>query len=65
MPTESVSVGVSVSWKKKQRSDLDNVVKGILDALWKNDRRVLFLHAEAQEHTGEESAIITVEFKDG
>lgn len=61
-PTESFAVGIWVSWVKRQRVDLDNVVKSVLDALWANDRRVLCIQAESSEQTGQESAIIQVEF---
>ena len=43
-------VHVAVYWKGKARADLDNCCKGILDSLWKQDRRVLKITAEALEH---------------
>tara|TARA_A100001037_G_C14808423_1_gene482118 strand:+ start:335 stop:619 length:285 start_codon:yes stop_codon:yes gene_type:complete len=60
-PKQSVTVGIWVSWVKRQRVDLDNIVKSVLDALWTNDRRVLCIQAQSTEQTGEESAIIHVE----
>ena len=60
--TETASVGLSVRWKKRQRCDIDNLIKSILDGLWSNDRRVTEIRAIAEEHTGEESARITVGF---
>jgi Holliday junction resolvase RusA-like endonuclease len=48
------SVSVDVRWKLRARCDLDNLVKSALDALWKQDRRVMHISATAEEHTGDE-----------
>ena len=47
---ERYEVHVAVYWRGSARADLDNCVKGLLDALWAQDRRVLKLTAEAIEH---------------
>ena len=61
---QSVKLALLVNWKKRQRPDLDNVVKGILDAIFKDDRRVLSITADAREHTGKEDAYVTIEIHD-
>lgn len=38
---------VTLYWEKRAKCDLDNAVKGILDALWKQDRQVMKIEAEA------------------
>lgn len=59
---DMAEVSLIVSWKRRQRADLDNIVKSVLDALWANDRRVLRLSASAVENTGkDESVTIAVE----
>jgi Holliday junction resolvase RusA-like endonuclease len=60
-PADSVSVQVEVYWKKKATHDIDNVLKGVLDSLWSNDRRVVNVHAFCWENTGKEHANIKIE----
>ena len=47
--------GIVVSWTKRAHADLDNVVNWFLDALFKQDRRILRIDAEAVENTGREN----------
>ena len=56
----SASVFIRIHWEKRARADCDNVGKSFLDALWKNDRRVLKLTIEAIEHEGREEATVVV-----
>jgi Holliday junction resolvase RusA-like endonuclease len=58
-----ITVSIATDWKQSQRADGDNVIKGVLDALWKNDRRVTDLHYTAEEHTGNERAGVMVRFE--
>ena len=61
-PRDSVSVEIQASWKKRQRIDLDNVVKSVLDGLWRNDRRVISIVASSKEQTGNEAAKVGIVF---
>jgi Holliday junction resolvase RusA-like endonuclease len=45
--SRAASVEISVFWKARPRGDLDNVVKFVLDALWKQDRKVTEISAKA------------------
>lgn len=54
------TVSAAVMWNRKARLDGDNFIKGILDSLWPQDRRVMELHYTAFEHTGAERASVTV-----
>ena len=51
---------VIVRWRFKARIDLDNIIKGLLDGIWPQDRGILSIHAEAGEHTGEEALWFTL-----
>lgn len=51
---------VIVRWRRKARIDLDNIIKGLLDGIWPQDRGILSIHAEAGEHTGEEALWFTL-----
>lgn len=60
-PEQCVKVMIIVYWKKKARSDLDNVFKSVADALWKQDRRVNSIEAHSVEDEGVEQARVYVE----
>ena len=62
---QSACVRLSVNWVGRQRCDLDNVLKGLLDALWANDRRVTEIVGTTRENTGDESISIEVEIWQG
>ena len=48
-PKGSYSLRVNAWWKGKATCDLDNLIKGAMDALWKNDRRVVEIAAISHE----------------
>lgn len=48
------SLSLTMYWRKKARADLDNLLKGILDSLFTQDRRVTKLDAVSYEQSGEE-----------
>ena len=56
----SCAVDITAHWIKKQRCDGDNVIKGILDAIFKNDKRVLYINYRAIENTGKETANVKI-----
>ena len=58
---ERVKLVLDVCWRKKARADLDNVVKGIMDALWPQDRRVWCIVAAHLENCEVDMADVTVE----
>lgn len=61
LPRDSRAIlSVSVMWKNRARLDGDNFIKGILDSLWPQDRRVLELHYIGLEGTDAERASVTV-----
>jgi hypothetical protein len=61
LPRDSRAVvSCAVTWNRKARLDGDNFLKGILDSLWRQDRRVMELHYAAFEGAGKERAVITV-----
>lgn len=53
-------IGVTVFWKKKARADLDNCVKGVMDACWSQDRRVKMIQASYEENYGSDSIHVRV-----
>jgi len=57
---ERAVVEIEVCWEKLPKCDLDNAVKGLLDALWKQDRRVKEIHAIALEDCETDIADVTV-----
>jgi Holliday junction resolvase RusA-like endonuclease len=63
-PKDGVKVRLHASWRLRQRIDLDNVIKAILDSLWLNDRRVVEIQATSAEHTGKETVQVWVEHLD-
>lgn len=58
---DSVKVRIRIYWRLRQRIDVDNITKAVLDGLWANDRRVLAIDVAAEEHTGRERAEVWVE----
>ena len=54
------SVSLWIHWKGKARADLDNCLKGILDALWSQDRRVFHLRGDVDENSGRDALNVTV-----
>lgn len=54
---------VRACWKKQARVDSDNLLKAVLDSLWRNDRRCLTVFADATENTGREWAEVHVAWK--
>jgi Holliday junction resolvase RusA-like endonuclease len=64
-PDSRAVVSVAVMWKRRARMDGDNFIKGILDSLWKQDRRVLELHYTAFEGAKAERASVSVGIERG
>lgn len=60
-PDDAWEVVISIRWNKRAKIDGDGVLKGILDALWGKDRRVLFGRYASIEHTGEECVQVKVQ----
>ncbi len=60
---DSAGVSIKVFWKKRARIDVENVLKAIVDAMWKRDRRVLFVDASAYENQKSEEAHVFVRMK--
>lgn len=58
---DNMSVSVAVNWKRRQRIDLDNLVKAVLDSLWRQDRRVTRISCYSRESAGYEDMRVTVE----
>lgn len=58
---QSIGIFILATWKNAQRIDADNVIKGILDALWSNDRRVVNITYRGEEFGLIEAAFVTVE----
>lgn len=52
---------LSIHWIKRAKIDGDGVLKGVLDALWKSDRRVLFGRYSALEHMGAERVLVGIQ----
>jgi Holliday junction resolvase RusA-like endonuclease len=59
--TEPVKVVIAVFWRRKCRADLDNIVKGVLDALWDQDRLVRHIEAVMCEKNEIESMAVKVQ----
>lgn len=56
-----VSLHIRIYWRLKARIDTTDVLKGVEDALWKQDRAVTSVFVSRTEHTGEEEwAEVTV-----
>lgn len=53
-------VEITVQWSGKARADLDNVVKGVIDALWKQDRQVKQIMAYSLERSYKDAITVTV-----
>ena len=63
-PDDDVAIEVMCYWKKRARVDADNVLNGVVDSLFRRDRRVLSLHVYSIENTGKpERLTIVVYFK--
>lgn len=54
------AIYVSVRWKQKARSDLDNILKGVMDSLWSQDRRICHIIADSAEYYGKELMKIVI-----
>jgi Holliday junction resolvase RusA-like endonuclease len=54
---------LQVFWAGAARADLDNVIKGVLDALFKQDRRVLSIKAHANERCGKANERATIDIE--
>lgn len=55
------SVSLGIYWERRARIDGDGILKGVLDALWTRDRRVLFGRYSTTEYAGEPECVrITV-----
>jgi Holliday junction resolvase RusA-like endonuclease len=57
-PKKSYAVMLHVFWTGRARCDLDNVLKAVLDGLWRNDRRVLSVTCSALENMESESLTV-------
>ena len=60
---ERAQVAIKVYWRDGSHGDLDNVLKGILDALFENDKRVNGLKASSEmsrDKRGRVEVIITL-----
>jgi len=66
LPADSRAVlSIAVTWKRKARLDGDNFLKGILDSLWSQDRRVMELHYMSFEGAEAERASVSVGIERG
>ena len=59
-PSKSYRLSVRAFWAKRQRLDGDNLLKAILDGLFKQDRRVTMMDYEALEGHDAERAFVTL-----
>ena len=59
-PKKSYRLDVLAYWKAKQRIDGDNLLKALMDSLWKQDRRITSIEYVACEHNGRELARVTL-----
>lgn len=59
-PKKRYSLTIIAYWTKKARCDLDNVLKAVLDGLFKQDRRVLSYSCHAIENAGLDEAQVEV-----
>ena len=57
---DEVRVEIDVRWRLRARADGDNIIKGIIDAIFFQDRRVLDILYGSQEHEGCEGATVKV-----
>lgn len=62
-PDLAYSIRLTIWYPGRALPDIDNVLKGVLDALFAQDNRVLKVEAEGWEHTKSEPKIV-VEFAD-
>lgn len=64
----TAKVALRILWNRRAKADLDNVVKGILDALWRQDRAVAEIDAAYSviEMTGnnDDVALVNIWFKE-
>ena len=56
--SKAYAIDVKISVIGKSRYDLDNAIKGILDSLFQQDRRVLAITGRIYEREAEESALV-------
>ena len=59
-PKKSYRFEVLAYWKAKQRIDGDNLLKALMDSLWKQDRRITSIEYVACEHNGRELARVSL-----
>lgn len=59
-PEERWGIKTEIFWKGKARIDPENVQKGILDSLWKQDRRVSRGEFVSTENAGPERCGVAV-----
>lgn len=59
------SVSVWITWRLKARADTDSILKAIIDALWRQDRRVHEVYAVAMDQTKmpERASVVVKLFK--
>ena len=57
---DEVRVEIDVRWRLRARADGDNIIKGIIDAIFFQDRRVLGIIYSSQEHEGCEGASVKI-----
>ena len=57
---DEVRVEIDVRWRLRARADGDNIIKGIIDALFCQDRRVLGIIYKSQEQEGCEGASVKI-----
>jgi hypothetical protein len=60
VPEFPVKLSINVSWKKNPRIDASNVLKGIEDALFEQDRWILDVRVIMFPKQKEESAVVEV-----
>ena len=59
--TREYSVKVFARWKRRPRQDISNVLKGIEDSLWKEDRYVFKVYGEHIPGSPDEDVTVIVE----
>lgn len=60
-PKGIYTVTTDIFFRLKARTDVENVRKSIIDALWDRDRRVLNGSYRGMEHHGSEYAVVVIE----
>lgn len=58
--TSTFGLQLDIYWMSKANRDADNVLKTVLDAIWRGDRRILNVVINTTEHHGIEFMRVTL-----